>query len=187
MGDIMWRIYGTTPSSSASQSDSYISGTSKSSPTDKEFQYYFDDVGVVPMFHSVAVSLGQGGYRLEWNYSTTPCIRRVKRRWSRRPERLLRPGRSIFLSWMMDLGAILISRLMSVRVIVVRGLLRVRRVVRVRQVVMMRGALVRLNFKAAIRWRVSGSILARGRMRQRRVCLPFEGRSGVVYVKAIRK
>ncbi|KFY88015.1 hypothetical protein V498_06935 [Pseudogymnoascus sp. VKM F-4517 (FW-2822)] len=67
---IHWSIYGAD-----SPADSIpLRGLAHSRFEDNEFQYYFNDVAVVPMSYGTVVSLRKGGFRLEWDYAATPCI-----------------------------------------------------------------------------------------------------------------
>jgi hypothetical protein len=66
--NIHWRIYGA----SASAGSIPLRGLAKSDEFD--FQYYSNNVAVVPMIYDNAISLHKGTFRLEWDYATTPCI-----------------------------------------------------------------------------------------------------------------
>lgn len=72
--DISWKLYNATPG--ASDAD-YISGYGSDSIFSlNDFQWYFDDVAVVPMLGYNFTTMKAGSYRLEWEYSTTPCTTR---------------------------------------------------------------------------------------------------------------
>lgn len=72
--DISWKLYNATPG--ARESD-YNSGYgSYSNIGNNDFQWYFDDVAVVPMLGYNFTTMKPGPYRLEWEYYTTPCTNR---------------------------------------------------------------------------------------------------------------
>ncbi|KAL4781112.1 hypothetical protein BJX76DRAFT_24534 [Aspergillus varians] len=71
--EIGWKLYNATPNASAYD---YQSGYgSHSGPLINDFQWYFDDVAVVPMLGYNFTKLKPGPYRLEWEYYTTPCTK----------------------------------------------------------------------------------------------------------------
>lgn len=67
---IRWGIYSTRSSSNTPATGRIT----RSQFEDNEFQYYFNNVAVVPVMNKYAVSFRKGNFRLEWDYATTPCI-----------------------------------------------------------------------------------------------------------------
>ncbi|KAL2864828.1 uncharacterized protein BJX67DRAFT_200131 [Aspergillus lucknowensis] len=71
--DISWKMFNASP---AARETDYESGYgSYSSLLSNNFQWYFDDVAVVPMLGYNFTTMDPGNYRLEWEYITTPCTR----------------------------------------------------------------------------------------------------------------
>lgn len=70
-----WSIHWEASNIESTSGISAISGLLRSGEEDNKFRYYFDDVAVVPLPYGFYDRLGEGTYRLEWDYATTPCIR----------------------------------------------------------------------------------------------------------------
>ncbi|KAL4971237.1 hypothetical protein BDW66DRAFT_146471 [Aspergillus desertorum] len=69
--ELRWTLYSAQPG--ADDLDSVSGYGSYSEPLLNKFQWYYDDVAVVPMLGYNFTRLDPGPYMLEWEYYTTPC------------------------------------------------------------------------------------------------------------------
>ncbi|KAL4865771.1 hypothetical protein BDV12DRAFT_145823 [Aspergillus spectabilis] len=69
--EVQWKVYSAAPD--ADEYDYFSGYGSYSGPLINTFQWYFDDVAIVPLQGYNFTRLKAGPYRLEWEYLTTPC------------------------------------------------------------------------------------------------------------------